>query len=87
MDNYNYLTLNEVDSVNTTTSSDFNENRKSAVFIQESLKNINLCNICGCPVHKNSISIDHIQKKSDGGLGTIKNGQVTHPFCNTGFKN
>ncbi len=86
MDNYGYLTLNEMESTNATTSSDFNENRKSAVFIQESMRSLNLCKICGCPVHKNSISIDHIQKKSEGGLGTINNGQVTHPFCNTGFK-
>ena len=23
----------------------------------------------------------------DGGLGSIGNGQITHPYCNTGYKN
>ncbi|WP_394347967.1 HNH endonuclease [Ilyomonas limi] len=30
--------------------------------------------------------MDHIIRKLDGGLGTIENGQLTHPFCNTEIK-
>lgn len=69
-----------------TESSKFNESRKSAVFIKSALENIPKCKICDTPIHKNSISIDHIGKKSAGGKGTVLNGQLTHPFCNTGVK-
>jgi hypothetical protein len=33
-----------------------------------------------------SISIDHKDRKEDGGLSTPENAQVTHPYCNTGYK-
>lgn len=45
------------------------------------------CAICGGLLHTHSISIDHIQRKRDGGLGCVENGQLTHPYCNTGVKN
>ncbi|WP_372726522.1 HNH endonuclease [Nostoc sp. C057] len=32
-------------------------------------------------------SIDHIKRKADGGLGTLENAQLTHPYCNTTYKN
>jgi hypothetical protein len=28
------------------------------------------------------ISIDHVQAKHDGGVATVDNGQLSHPFCN-----
>ncbi|MBH8564682.1 HNH endonuclease [Nostoc sp. CENA67] len=43
--------------------------------------------ICGASLHINSISVDHIKRKVDGGLGTLDNAQLTHPFCNTTVKN
>ena len=27
------------------------------------------------------------KRKADGGLGTLDNAQLTHPYCNTTFKN
>ena len=72
---------------NETESDKYNEARKSAVFIAEALKSVSKCKICNTPIHKNSISIDHKEKKKDGGKATIKNGQLTHPFCNTAIKN
>ncbi len=45
------------------------------------------CKICNGFIHKNSISIDHKQRRQDGGLANIDNGQLTHPYCNTGYKN
>lgn len=38
-------------------------------------------------IHFNSIFIDHIKRREDGGLGTVDNAQLTHPFCNTTIKN
>lgn len=82
---FNYLTLT-VDQSEITTNK-FSTERKSAIYIKEALANAPKCKICGGYIHRNSISIDHIDRKQDGGLGTIDNGQITHPYCNTTLKN
>jgi hypothetical protein len=66
---------------------DFNTDKKSEIYIKEALKNAPQCKICKGAIHRNSISIDHIQRKEDGGLASVDNGQITHPYCNTGYKN
>jgi hypothetical protein len=83
---FSFLTLDENIS-NETQKKDFSTNNKSAIYIRDAIKSAPKCQICNCLVHKNSISIDHIQRKQDGGLGIIDNGQLTHPYCNTGYKN
>ncbi|MBL7020994.1 MAG: HNH endonuclease [Nitrospinaceae bacterium] len=70
-----------------TITPDFNASRKSAVFIKESISTASRCKICNGLIHRNSISIDHIKRKEDGGTADIDNGQLTHPYCNTGIKN
>ena len=65
----------------------FNANRKSETYISTALKSVVRCGICGGVVHVNSTSVDHIVRKRDGGLGSAENGQITHPYCNTGYKN
>lgn len=66
---------------------DFSSSKKSEIFIRSSIPSINKCAICNGYLHTNSISIDHIQRKKDGGLASIDNGQLSHPYCNTGYKN
>jgi len=66
---------------------DFSNQQKSEVFIAEALSKAPCCKICGGLLHKNAISIDHIERKQDGGKATIDNGQLTHPYCNSGYKN
>lgn len=68
-------------------SSDFDSRTKSEVFILMSKSKINLCGICEGAISGTTISIDHIERKEDGGKGVVANGQLTHPYCNTGFKN
>jgi len=68
-------------------NSTFSSNSKSEVFLRNAIKNAPKCKICGGFVHVNSISIDHIKRKQDGGLGNADNGQLTHPYCNTTYKN
>lgn len=68
-------------------SADFNSNRKSETYISTALKSVVRCGICGGVVHVNATSVDHITRKRDGGLGSADNGQITHPYCNTGYKN
>lgn len=65
----------------------FSKERKSAVFIKEAIKGAPRCSICQSYIHRNSITIDHITRKADGGTGEIENGQIAHPYCNTTYKN
>lgn len=66
---------------------EFSSGTKSAIFIKEALPKALRCKICNGFIHKSSISIDHIQRKEDGGMGLIDNAQLTHPYCNTTIKN
>ena len=82
---FDYLTLQQ-DSPSIT-SENFSSQRKSAVFIHEAIRDLPRCKICGGFLHKNSITIDHIQRKEDGGIGSTDNAQLAHPYCNTTYKN
>ncbi len=66
---------------------DFTSTAKNVVYIKQALNSAPICGICGAPIHRNSISIDHITRKQDGGLGKSSNGQLSHPYCNSGYKN
>lgn len=66
---------------------DFSADAKSAVFLKDALKEPLRCGICGGLIHRNAISIDHVTRRADGGLGSPDNGQLTHPYCNTTVKN
>jgi hypothetical protein len=82
---FDYLTLfKNKDEI---TSNQFSSERKSAVFIKDAIAHANKCKICNGYIHKNSLTVDHIIRKEDGGLGIIDNGQIAHPYCNTTFKN
>lgn len=83
---FSYLTLKQ-ESFDDITATDFNSYKKSEIFINEALKNAIRCKICSGYLHTNSISIDHIARREDGGLASPSNGQVSHPYCNTGYKN
>jgi hypothetical protein len=85
-DSFNYLTLMTEKEI-TTNQKDFSSAKKSAIYIRDVIQNAPVCKICQGLIHRNSISIDHIQRKKDGGVAEIDNAQLTHPYCNTGFKN
>lgn len=64
----------------------FTSDTKSAAFLRDALEAALRCRVCGARVHSKSISIDHKTRKQDGGFGTVDNAQLTHPYCNTGYK-
>jgi hypothetical protein len=66
---------------------EFSRETKSEAFLKEALKNPIRCKICGGLIHRNSITVDHIERKEDGGSGIIDNAQIAHPYCNTTYKN
>ncbi|MBR0413505.1 MAG: HNH endonuclease [Clostridia bacterium] len=76
-----------IEQENNTVSVEFTSNRKSEVFIKQAFPAALKCPICGGLLHVNSISIDHIIRKEDGGDSQASNGQATHFYCNTTYKN
>lgn len=66
----------------------FSDSSKSAIVIRQALQSGMKCPICsGLLEPALSVSFDHVHRKEDGGLGDEDNGQLCHPYCNTGYKN
>lgn len=86
MKEYSYLPKIEED-LSDAQATDFSSSKKSEVYIKNALNSVMICPICQGGLHINALSIDHIERKQDGGKATTENGQVTHPYCNTGYKN
>lgn len=84
---FNYLVPGLWTTEVAATYSDFSVESKSAAFIREALTSAPRCAICGARIHRNSVTIDHIVRKADGGGGTLDNAQLAHPYCNTTYKN
>jgi 5-methylcytosine-specific restriction endonuclease McrA len=80
-----FLTPDE--RIPTTSSSLFSKETKSATFLRDAIAGAPRCKICNCLLHFNSIQIDHIVRKQDGGLGVLENAQLSHPYCNSTVKN
>jgi hypothetical protein len=83
---FSHLQAQEID-IDDKVSAGFNTSAKSAAFLRDALKEPLRCGICGGLIHFNSISVDHIKRREDGGLGAVDNAQLSHPFCNTTVKN
>lgn len=83
---FSYLNQDEIRNENFSSNS-FSKATKSAAFILEAIKNAPRCRICGGLLHSKSISIDHKTRKEDGGDGKLNNAQITHPYCNSTYKN
>ncbi|WP_112264995.1 HNH endonuclease family protein [Lentzea terrae] len=64
----------------------FSGKTKTAIYLKSALERAERCGICGARLSANSATVDHIVRKQDGGLGTPSNGQLSHPYCNSGFK-
>ena len=65
----------------------FSTDVKSQIYIQETLPKSSTCSYCNGFIHQNSISFDHVVRKQDGGKGSVQNGALMHPYCNTSAKN
>jgi hypothetical protein len=66
----------------------FSDTGKSTILLRQALKSAMRCPICGGLLEPSlSVSFDHIDRKEDGGTGEDENGQLSHPYCNTGYKN
>lgn len=83
---FSYLNLDDLHQEETASTS-FSKSTKSAAYISEAIKTSPKCKICGGILHQKSISIDHKIRKEDGGTGLLSNAQLSHPYCNTTYKN
>ena len=83
---FSFLNLDELYNEETTSTS-FSKSTKSAAFISEAISTSPKCKICGGILHQKSISIDHKIRKEDGGTGSLNNAQLSHPYCNSTYKN
>lgn len=59
---------------------------KSAVMMRGGYSKVVRCGICGAAVHFRSSTIDHITRREEGGAADMSNGQIAHPYCNSGYK-
>jgi len=68
-------------------SAAFNDETKSKIFINTFLPSLPRCSLCqGYLDPSKSVSYDHKVRRREGGRGTASNGQIVHPYCNTGVK-
>ncbi|MFG7944876.1 HNH endonuclease family protein [Streptomyces cacaoi] len=64
----------------------FSSETKNAIVLKSTLETSPRCNICQARLHLRAMTVDHKVRKEDGGTGDPDNGQMTHPYCNSGYK-
>ncbi|WMV71267.1 DUF262 domain-containing protein [Xenorhabdus griffiniae] len=73
---------------NITKGKKISEDSKNTVFIRTALSSALICPICNGYIDSSkSISYDHKARVEDGGVGSVDNTQITHPYCNMSVKN
>jgi hypothetical protein len=66
----------------------FSDETKSMIFVRKALESALVCPICEGILDPNkSVSYDHVKPVRSGGIGEAENGDLVHPYCNTGIKN
>jgi hypothetical protein len=84
---FRYMQIDIVDNEANGIKENFSRGKKQIIKINALVQNIPRCPICQGYLSTVSSSVDHIHRKRDGGKGLISNGQLTHLYCNTTFKN
>jgi len=64
----------------------FSKEVRSAAYLKSAVEGPIRCDICRARMRSKTISADHRIRVEDGGLGTADNLQLTHFFCNSGYK-
>lgn len=82
----NRLPVKLVDAGDREHGRDFSTKTANAVYLESVLQSAPRCGICEARLHMKSATVDHKIRKEDGGTGAPANGQLTHPYCNSGYK-
>ena len=59
---------------------------KESVYITEGIDGASRCPECGGLIDPHAATVDHRDRREDGGSNDASNGQLMHPYCNTGYK-
>ena len=86
-ESFKFLQTEIVDNEEVAVKSNFSRGRRQQIKIQTFVATLPKCPICGGYLNNRSISVDHIKRKADGGTNSVNNGQITHLYCNTTYKN
>lgn len=86
-DEFKFLQTEIVDNESVEIKGNFSRGRKQQIKLRTYASDLPKCPICGGYIDNNSISVDHICRKQDGGSNASDNGQITHLYCNTTYKN
>src|SRR5258708_19335443 len=82
---YSYLQQTEV-PYGGTSPTRYSSQVKTGLVMRQLLPSAPRCLICHGILPCQAISVDHIKRREDGGQSTPDNAQLTHPYCNTGYK-
>ncbi|PBC05701.1 DUF262 domain-containing protein [Mesorhizobium sp. WSM3860] len=78
--------LSEVVEIENSPGKRFTNDSRGATRRRELLRSALRCPLCYARLPISALSDDHIVRVQDGGRGDADNDQLTHPYCNTGFK-
>ena len=83
---FKFLQTEIVDNELSAIKGNFSRGKKQQIKLRTYVAALPKCPICQGYMDNNSISVDHIHRKQDGGTNATDNGQVTHMYCNTTYK-
>ncbi|MGQ5596831.1 GmrSD restriction endonuclease domain-containing protein [Streptomyces sp. ESR1.13] len=78
--------IKEISSEDRAHGRNFSAETKNSIVLKEAIQSAPKCGICRARLYLRFITVDHKVRKEDGGDGTPENGQLTHPYCNSGYK-
>lgn len=78
--------LNENDTETEVTSKKFSKSVSSGIWLKAHLPAKVRCEICKGHIEPKSTTDDHTIRRREGGLGTVENGALSHPYCNNIYK-
>jgi hypothetical protein len=83
---YSYLQPAESQQYERKPGGKFSTQVKSGAAMRELLAIAPRCGICNGVVPVQAFSMDHKKRRSEMGEGHADNAQMTHPYCNSGYK-
>jgi hypothetical protein len=78
--------IKEISSEDRAHGRNFSAETKNSIVLKEAIQAAPKCGICGARLYLRFITVDHKVRKEDGGDGAPDNGQLAHPYCNSGYK-
>ena len=87
LQSFKYLQIEIVDNESASVKGNFSRGKRQQIKLRTFVSSLPKCPICGGFLDAYSNSIDHIVRKEDYGDNSFDNGQLSHLYCNTTYKN